>query len=277
MSHYAIGDVQGCFNTLEKLLKKINFNPKADQLWLCGDLVNRGQASLETLRFVKSLHENKNKISPIVTLGNHDLHLLAIHFGAVKSKVSDSLKHILNAPDRDELLSWLLQQPLFYQDTDLGYCMTHAGIPPQWSIKKTKKYAHEVEIQLRGKHAKDFFYNMYGNEPSTWENSLEGWDRLRLITNYLTRMRFCSPTGKLEFASKGYPKGCPKDFIPWFESPERDKDQLHVLFGHWAALQGVCPHPNIFALDTGCVWGNQLSALRLEDQKWFRCKNHEID
>lgn len=273
MSNYAIGDVQGCFNTLEKLLKKINFNPKADQLWLCGDLVNRGQASLETLRFVKSLHESKNKISPIVTLGNHDLHLLAIHFGAVKSKESDSLKHILNAPDRDELLSWLLQQPLFYQDTDLGYCMTHAGIPPHWSIKQTKKYAHEVEIQLRGKHAKDFFYNMYGNEPSTWENSLEGWDRLRLITNYLTRMRFCSLTGKLDFASKG----CPKDFIPWFESPERDKDQLHVLFGHWAALQGVCPHPNIFALDTGCVWGNQLSALRLEDQKWFRCKNHEID
>jgi len=273
MAHYAIGDVQGCFNTLENLLKKINFNPNSDQLWFCGDLVNRGPKSLETLRFIKSLQENHKQNSAIVTLGNHDLHLLGIHFGVVKTKVSDTLKDILNAPDRDELLSWLLQQPLFYQNTRLGYCMTHAGIPPQWSIKKTRKYAQEVEIQLRSKRPKDFFQNMYGNEPSRWDNSLTGWGRLRLITNYLTRMRFCSLTGKLDFESKGYLEDCPNGFIPWFESPERDNDRLHILFGHWAALQGNCPHQNIFALDTGCAWGKQLSALRLEDQKWFRCKS----
>lgn len=277
MATYAIGDVQGCFKSLQALLKIIDFQPKSDQLWFCGDLVNRGHGSLETLRFIKSLqHQTQPSAKQaIVTLGNHDLHLLAVSFGTANTRKKDTLNPILQAPDRDELLNWLRQQPLFHQDADLGFCMMHAGIPPQWSITDTQSFAKEVEAQLQSGNAKDFFQQMYGNEPSQWTNALSGWERLRLITNYLTRMRFCSPAGKLEFENKGRLEDRPEDYIAWFEAPKRNQDELKILFGHWAALQGVCDQANIFALDTGCVWGKQLSALRLDDKKWFRCNNKE--
>ena len=277
MATYAIGDVQGYFKSLQALLKIIDFQPMSDQLWFCGDLVNRGPGSLETLRFIKSL-QNQTQFSAnktIVTLGNHDLHLLAVFFGAAKARTKDTLKPILQAPDRDDLLNWLLQQPLFHQDASLGFCMVHAGIPPQWSITDCQNFAKEIEAQLQSSKVKAFFQHMYGNEPSGWDNGLSGWERLRLITNYLTRMRFCTPAGKLDFENKGRLEDRPEGYIAWFESPERNQDELKILFGHWAALQGVCEQPNIFALDTGCVWGNQLSALRLDDKTWFRCNNHE--
>lgn len=277
MATYAIGDVQGCFKTLLGLLKIIDFNPAVDSLWFCGDLVNRGPESLETLRFIKSL-QDKTQNQPnniVVTLGNHDLHLLAVFFGQAKAKKKDTLQAILVAEDRHELLTWLLHQPLFYQDQALGFCMVHAGIPPQWSLQDTQRFAKEVETQLQSDNAEYFFKHMYGNKPCQWSDSLSGPERLRLITNFLTRMRFCTPAGKLELTSKGPIAETPKGYIPWFESSARSQDELQILFGHWAALEGICKQPNIFALDTGCVWGQQLSAFRLEDKQWFRCNNLE--
>ena len=266
MATYAIGDIQGCYDELQSLLKLIKFS-EHDRLWIAGDLVNRGPKSLETLRFLKSLGDRA-----VCVLGNHDLHLLAIYYGSSTLKRNDTLNRILEAPDCDELLTWLRKQKLLVLDKANGFVMTHAGIPPCWSIKKAKKRAKEVEKVLNSTLAKEFFDHMYGNEPDIWSSEHQGWDRLRLITNYLTRMRFCTAEGRLDFSAKGSLESQPIGYPPWFLLPRKDPNErdIRIIFGHWAALEGTTQTENIYALDTGCIWGGQLTAMRLEDLQIFQ-------
>lgn len=259
MATYAIGDVQGCFDELDALLKTLSFNPSRDRLWLCGDLVNRGPKSLEVLRFVASLGTQA-----LTVLGNHDLHLLAIWHNADKRKKSDTLDAILDAPDAERLLRWLLQQPMAHYDAALNCLITHAGLPPAWDLETTLACAAELQTVLRGPDAAAFFARMYGNEPAQWDKRLRGLDRLRYITNALTRLRFVDRDGALDFACKNAPGKQPAGLIPWFEHPKRKTKHLHIVFGHWAALQGQANTPLVHALDTGCIWGNSLTALCLE-------------
>ena len=261
MATYVIGDIQGCFDPFIRLLKKINFNSNRDCLWLTGDLVNRGPMSLEVLRFVKSL-----KYSQVV-LGNHDLHLLSVLYGKASLDKQDTLESILNAPDRDVLGTWLRHRPLLYHDEVFDIILLHAGLPPQWDLYKALQCAHELEAMLRSEHYSDFFEHMYGDVPSQWNDNLKGWDRLRVISNCLTRLRFCDAEGNLYLNAKG--KITKKGYFPWFKVPNRRSKGLKILFGHWAALAGKTGNPDIIALDTGCVWGICLTALRLEDGKRF--------
>lgn len=265
MATYAIGDIQGCYEPLQRLLALVQFDPQQDHLWLAGDLVNRGPQSLEVLRFVKSLGHRA-----CCVLGNHDLHLLAIHYGGQSSRRNDTLDNILNAPERDELLDWLRFQPLLILDEARNWCMTHAGIPPAWSVRKARKRAQEVEAVLQSENCAEFFRQMYGNLPDQWQPNLQGIERLRLIVNYLTRMRFISPSGQLDLISKEGRDQAPPGYQPWFEAENRVAATTRLLFGHWAALEGKVNSANVYALDTGCVWGGALSALRLDDQQWFR-------
>jgi bis(5'-nucleosyl)-tetraphosphatase (symmetrical) len=267
MATYCIGDVQGCFVELQSLLTHIQFNPKQDTLWFTGDLVNRGPQSLEVLRFIKSLDKT------VVVLGNHDLHLLAIVYGCVKQKPHDTLQDILVAPDRKELCDWLRQQPLLHHDAQIGFTLVHAGLPPQWDLQKAMHCAKEVEHVLRGDNYLEFLKHLYGNEPDRWDENLTSWERLRVITNYFTRLRFCKGDGTLELATKGKLHTPPAGYLPWFKIANRQSKDLKILFGHWAALEGKTDELNVYALDTGCVWGNCLSAMRLEDGKRFsvRC------
>ncbi|OMH32154.1 symmetrical bis(5'-nucleosyl)-tetraphosphatase [Motiliproteus sp. MSK22-1] len=264
MATYAVGDVQGCLDELLSLLELVSFT-EDDQLWLTGDLVNRGPASLETLRFAKGLGRQIR-----VVLGNHDLHLLAIANGSAKPSRKDTLDEILSAPDREPLLDWLRQQPLLHHDSKLKFTMVHAGIPPIWTLKQAKSYSREVEEVLRSDDAGLYFDQMYGNQPGRWEDSLTGWDRLRCITNYFTRMRFCSAEGELEFKAKSGPDKAPDGFHPWYSFPDRKTQKKAIVFGHWASLEGKANTDNVHALDTGCVWGGTLTAMRLEDRKIFR-------
>lgn len=263
MSTYAIGDIQGCFTPLQKLLEHIHFDSSKDKLWFTGDLVNRGPQSLDTLRFVKNLGKSQQ-----IVLGNHDLHLLAVSQKTHDGWEDDTLQDILLAPDRDELLDWLSTQPLLYHDEKLGYTMVHAGLAPDWDLQKALQLSHEVESILQSNQAGEFFSHMYGNTPAKWNNDLQGWDRIRCITNYFTRARFCHADGSLELKSKGKIKHT-EDLIPWYQVPNRLNANLKIIFGHWAALGGVTNFPNTFALDTGCVWGYCLTAMRLEDGKRF--------
>ena len=264
MSIYAIGDIQGCYNELEQMLQLIEFDHQKDKLWFVGDLVNRGSGSLEVLRLVKSMGD-----AAITVLGNHDLHLLAVAAGVAELHHSDTLDEILAAPDRDELLSWLRQQRMMHvQD---GYALLHAGLVPEWSVPQAQALAHEVEQQLRGENHVTFLKKMYGNTPSQWNESLTGFDRLRVITNSLTRMRICSYQGEMEFKFKGEVKDVPDGYLPWFDIPNRASADTTVVFGHWSAL-GLINKPNVIALDTGCLWGNALTAIRLEDRKVFQVK-----
>lgn len=267
MSTYAIGDIQGCYSALRCLLDKIAFDPSKDRLWLAGDLVSRGPDSLDTLRFLKNLGD-----SVTFVLGNHDLHLLALAEGIRQPHPGDALEPVLNAPDRDELLDWLRHGKVLHQDKRLGFVMVHAGIPPQWSLSQAVAHARELEAVLHSPHYRDFLANMYGNQPNRWKNKLIGYDRLRVITNYFTRMRFCTEKGEMEFATKTGALDAPPGFAPWFVHPLRKTRDHRILFGHWAALEGKVDTPSVFALDTGCVWGGSLSALRLEDETWFRCQ-----
>ncbi|MDX1319918.1 MAG: symmetrical bis(5'-nucleosyl)-tetraphosphatase [Oceanospirillum sp.] len=257
MNTYAVGDLQGCFSELEQLLKAVHFDFDADQLWLAGDLVNRGPESLEVLRFASEMGDRVHCV-----LGNHDLHLLAVAYGGARLKRSDTLQAILDAPDSEKLLSWLRHQPLCHYDEKLGYVMTHAGIPPIWNLRQTLAYAREVEAVLQGQDYRAYFENMYGNKPAKWSDDLTGFDRLRAITNYFTRMRFCTAKGKLDFDSKEGLDQCPEGFAPWFSYPRKVKEK--IIFGHWAALEGDVDAKGIFGLDTGCVWGGRLTALNLE-------------
>ncbi|WP_111638108.1 symmetrical bis(5'-nucleosyl)-tetraphosphatase [Marinomonas shanghaiensis] len=264
MATYVIGDLQGCLTPLVQLLENIHYHPEQDKLWFAGDLINRGEESLETLRFVKSLGNNAT-----VVLGNHDLHLLAVSHGHGKLKRGDTLAEILTAADRDDLMNWLRQQPLFHYDEQLNTVMTHAGIPPCWDLAKTQSLASEVEAKLRSDRVDDFFATMYGNTPDKWRDDLTGLDRLRTITNYLTRMRFCDENSKLDLKSKEGINTAEKGFAPWFNYPSKVPEGCHIVFGHWAALEGKTQLEHIHALDTGCVWGGSLTALRLEDKQRF--------
>lgn len=264
MSTYVIGDLQGCLTPLVQLLEQIQYRPEQDKLWFAGDLINRGHESLETLRFIKSLGDNAT-----VILGNHDLHLLAVSHGFGTLKRGDTLTEILSARDRDELMDWLRQQPLCHYDKTLNTVMTHAGIPPCWSLEDTLTFAKEVETKLKSDTVDEFFAAMYGNTPNQWDNTLTGLDRLRAITNYLTRMRFCDKNSKLDLKSKEGINTASKGYAPWFNYPTKLPEDCHIVFGHWAALEGKTQQDRIHALDTGCVWGGSLTALRLEDRQRF--------
>lgn len=260
MATYAIGDIQGCFASLETLLFKLEFNKEHDTLWFAGDLVNRGPDSLSTLRFVKSLGD-----SAITVLGNHDLHLLAIAADHRQTR-DKSLKKILKADDGPELLHWLRKQPLIHYDADLDFTIAHAGIYPKWSLSQAMKYADELHTVLKGDNYLDFIHNMYGNKPDKWKKKLVDWDRLRFICNAFTRMRFCSEDGKLDFKKNGTPKVEASELIPWFDVPDRKMKSQRILFGHWSTL-GLLKRNDVFALDTGCVWGGQLTALRIDGEE----------
>jgi len=267
MSVYVVGDVQGCFIELQLLLKEIQFDPATDKLWFVGDLVNRGSGSLEVLRLVKSLGDNA-----ITVLGNHDLHLLAVAAGVAQLHRSDTLDEILAAPDRDELLTWLRQQRLMYVEG--ANVMVHAGLLPQWSVKQAAKLAREVEAALRGEEYVAFLERMYGNTPNRWDDELSGYKRLRVITNAFTRLRVCTLEGEMEYKFKGEVEKIPAGYVPWFDLPKRASQDATVIFGHWSAL-GLKVSPNIIALDTGCLWGGTLTAMRLEDRQLFQvaCQN----
>ncbi len=271
MSTYAIGDIQGCFESLQCLLEKIAFNPQHDRLWLVGDLINRGPDSLATLRFLYSLRDSIEFV-----LGNHDLHFLSVAHGLRKPSQSDTLNSLLAAEDSRQLIDWLLHGKLLHTDSNLSFTMVHAGIPPQWSLQQAQAHAREVEAVLQSRYRQDLLQNMYGNLPNRWKNKLIGIERLRLITNYFTRMRFCTAEGDLELETKDNVSAAPVGYAPWFAHPERKTCNDNIVFGHWAALEGRAlsnnvPLPNIYALDTGCVWGGALTALRLDDRQIFSC------
>ena len=256
MAVYAIGDIQGCFNELQGLLDQINFDPHQDKLWLAGDLVNRGPDSLETLRFL-------HRLNIVTVLGNHDLHLLATAHIPKYRKRKDTLEQVMHAPDGTELLEWLRHQPLLHHDAGTGYTLIHAGLPPQWGLDKARQCAVEVEQVLRGSNYVEFFDAMYGNHPAQWSDDLQGWDRLRFITNCLTRLRYCDNNGRLALGQKGPPGSQPRHLKPWFEWTQRKSRDMNILFGHWSTL-GAYDEAGIHALDTGCLWGGALTALRLD-------------
>ncbi len=261
MAVYAIGDLHGCLDELQRLLERLSFDPVHDRLWFTGDLVNRGPHSLECLRFVRGLGEKA-----VTVLGNHDLHLLARTVGAANNRHGrDTLDAVLAAPDRGELLEWLRRRPLLHHDPALGYTLIHAGLPPQWDLASARTCAAEVEQALQGPQFTELMLHLYGNRPNRWSRDLTGWDRLRFSINCFTRLRYCSDDGRLALGEKGPPGTQPAPFRPWFSVPERASAELRIIFGHWSTL-GPRSEPGIFPLDTGCVWGGRLSALRLDGE-----------
>ena len=265
MSDYAIGDLQGCYDPLQRLLELIDFDDKKDRLWFVGDLVNRGPDSLAVLRFIKKL-----PIPAIITLGNHDLHLLGSLFGERPWKgMDDTFQDILMAPDGEELGHWLRKQRILYYSPELNVVMCHAGICPLWNLPQAQSLVQELESALAGEFYADYLSQMYGNEPNVWSDKLCGIDRLRIITNYFTRMRFCSVLGQLELKYKGTIEKAPTDMYPWYLLPGRKTIDADIIFGHWAALMGNTANPKIHAIDTGCLWGGTLTAFRIQDKQRF--------
>lgn len=262
MAVYAIGDIQGCFDPLRSLLERIDFQPQRDRLWFTGDLVNRGPQSLEVLRFIHSLGERAR-----VVLGNHDLHLLAVWAGPGEIKRDDNLRPVLAAHDSDELMQWLRQQPLLYEERGLPYVLVHAGVSPAWTLDEARLHARELEAALRGPDLSNFFRHIYGNRPAIWHNGLGGWERLRYITNAFTRMRYCDAEGQLLFDYKGAPENAPPGYYPWFTTPNRrvQSQEVTVICGHWSTL-GLRRETGLLAIDTGCLWGGQLTAARLDGE-----------
>ncbi|MFT6791333.1 MAG: bis(5'-nucleosyl)-tetraphosphatase (symmetrical) [Cellvibrionaceae bacterium] len=268
MATYAVGDIQGCLDPLQTLLTQVSFKPGRDKLWVVGDIVNRGPKSLETLRFLFHLRD-----SLVIVLGNHDLHLLAVAAGYRRHGSSDTLENILRAPDRDVLLEWLRQQALLHHDPQLNYTMVHAGIPPQWSLKEAISHADEVTEVLRSANVDQYLKHLYGREPDIWDESLTGPARWRLITNYFTQMRFCSAEGRLELKTKTDAEAEPEGYRPWFAHKNRLARGERIIFGHWAALDGNANHENIYAIDTGFVWGRKLTMMSLDTQTFFSVGN----
>ncbi len=254
--NYMIGDLQGCCDAFERLLARIDFSPSRDRLWLLGDLVNRGPASLATLRKLQALEG-----AATCLLGNHDLHLLAVAHGVRPPHRSDTLTALLDAPDRAALLHWLRHQRLAVYDA--GWLMVHAGVIPAWSRDDTLALAAEVEDVLRGPALPDFLHTMYGNEPARWSPGLTGTPRLRFTVNALTRLRFCTPDGEMDFKTKDGAGAAPEGYLPWFEAPNRHTADTPIAFGHWSTL-GLLDRPTLLGLDTGCVWGGSLSAARID-------------
>lgn len=262
MSTYAIGDIQGCCDEFERLLEKLAFDPRRDRLWLVGDLVNRGPRSLDVLRLVRKLGDAVTTV-----LGNHDLHLLATALTpARKRKAKDTLDDILNAPDRDELIDWLRRQPILHYDSQLGYAMLHAGMPPEWDFAQARACAAELEQALRDDAgANQLFAGMYGDQPDRWSDELRGVERLRYITNCFTRLRFVNRDGRLALKYKGTLEAAPPDLVPWFRAPNRRTREINIVCGHWSAL-GYYEGDGVLSIDTGCVWGASLCAVRLDQR-----------
>jgi bis(5'-nucleosyl)-tetraphosphatase (symmetrical) len=258
MAVFAIGDVQGCYDELCRLLDKLDFDPGRDRLWFTGDLVNRGPKSLKVLRFVHKLGD-----SAVTVLGNHDLHLLAAAEHPVRRRSKDTLNKIYGAKDHPELLDWLRHRPMMHYDEQLDFVLVHAGLSPQWDLATALAAAAELEHVLRGDRYQKFLNRMYGNEPNRWSRKLKGWSRLRYITNCFTRMRYCDRNGRLELTRSGRPGHRDRKYLPWFRVPDRENKKLRIIFGHWSTL-GAVKDKNIFPLDTGCVWGGALTALRLD-------------
>ena len=258
MATYAIGDVQGCHDELEQLLGECGYREGSDRLWFVGDLVNRGPKSLEVLRFVRGLGERA-----VVVLGNHDLHLVAQYEGFERARKDDTFGDVIAAPDAKLLVDWLRTRPLMHVGD--RHVMVHAGLLPQWTIEKATTLAGEVEAALRAPDYRVFFRNMYGSRPENWSDDLGGWDRLRVIVNAMTRMRFCTPEGRMEFKAKGAQP--PAGYLPWYEA--RPARGLPIVFGHWSEL-GLHVGASATCLDSGCVWGGSLSAMRLEDGALFQ-------
>ncbi len=264
MATYAIGDVQGCYQSLKALLEYIKFKPQQDKLWFVGDIVNRGPCSLETLRFIQSLGD-----TAVVVLGNHDLHLMAVMHGHGRQIPSDHLMSIRKAPDGDRLTQWLRCCPLLHVDEGLGFVMCHAGIWPHWTLRQAMQFAREVEEVLQGEHYADFLKHMYGDFPDTWDDNLTGFNRLRFIANAFTRMRYCDRQGRLDLRHKGPLGTQAPELIPWFDVPKRRPLSFPLIFGHWASLQRDMAPEGLYPIDTGCVWFEKLTAFRLEDRREF--------
>ena len=254
MTLYVIGDVQGCYDSLQQLLQRVAYKPQQDQLWFVGDLVNRGTKSLETLRFVKSLQ------NCVCVLGNHDLHLLAVAYGHADCAEIDTLDDILAAPDREELLTWLRKRPLLHHDESRQLTMVHAGLAPEWDLNLAKSCAAEVHALLCSDRYLDYFAHMYGDKPKSWDNNLRGWERLRFITNCFTRLRYVNIHGELALKPKGPLASKPDDVQAWFQVAHRRSKQDNIVFGHWSTL-GLHESDNILAIDSGCLWGGALTAV----------------
>jgi bis(5'-nucleosyl)-tetraphosphatase (symmetrical) len=271
---YAIGDVQGCFDDLLRLLDRIDFDPVVDRLWFTGDLVNRGPNSVALLRFVRNLGA-----SAITVLGNHDLYLLAAAAGTVQIGGKDTISEILDAPDCEELLFWLRHQPLLHHDAELGFTMVHAGLPPQWDLAQAQACAAELERVLQNYDYEDLFRHLRIDKPLRWRDSLNGWQRLRFIANCFTQLRYCDRAGRIDLTGERRKAPGKKRSMPWFEVRDRASRKLSILFGHWAALdhKGLKKR-RIHPLDTGCANGGRFTALRLQDGCYFRvrCKNEPV-
>lgn len=269
MAVYFVGDIQGCYSELDALLTKVGFSNNSDQLYVAGDLVARGPKSLETLRFIKSLNNNAK-----VVLGNHDLHLLAVYHGVKKVKKQDQLSALLSAPDLASLMTWLIQQPLIQKLPGEETYMSHAGLSPQWTPKQALAQAQIAHQHLTSSASHTWLSNMYGDQPTSWHNAHDELSRFRFTINSLTRMRYCYADGSLDFSCKESPNRAEKKLSPWFEFGHVN-DNTQWIFGHWAALMGHCPAKNIYALDTGCVWGQHLTMLRWHDKKIFTEQSHK--
>jgi bis(5'-nucleosyl)-tetraphosphatase (symmetrical) len=273
MARYAIGDIQGCCDELKTLLQRCHYSADRDELWFVGDLVNRGPKSLETLRFVRSLGAGAT-----VVLGNHDLHLLALAYGSKrKQKDGDTLDDVLAAPDREQLLEWLLGRPLAVFDEPRGDFLVHAGLAADWTPRAAAKLAREVEAALRS-DPRSLFEAMYGNKPDKWNDNLRGMDRLRFVINAFTRMRFCHKDGTVDLKAKGAPGEQADGLLPWFDVPGRKSAEVRVVCGHWSTL-GLRRRPDLLSLDTGCVWGGALTAVNLdavEPPVQLECSGHQL-
>jgi len=266
MATYAIGDIHGCFDQLQNLLNLIKFNPQEDTLWFAGDLVNGGPQPVETLKFIKSLGDKC-----ICVLGNHDLVMLGVAANKLSAPKDRpiGIESVLAAPDSSELLDWLSKQPLVHYDAKFNALIVHAGVLPQWDLTQILARAKEVETLLRGPEADSLYDQMYGNQPESWDDNLSSWPRIRFIINCFTRMRFCDQYGKLDLITKGNVNSAPAGYLPWFEVPGRKTKDIKIIFGHWASLMGETGVPNALGIDTGCVWGHRLTALRLDDWQRF--------
>ena len=269
MATYSIGDLQGCFFSFKDLLKKIQFNPAHDRLWFVGDLINRGPGSLDVMRWML-----EHQSSVVTVLGNHDLHTLVVSEGFVSAHRSDTIQSLLDAPDAPELLDWLRKQPLVHFEH--GYLMVHAGLLPEWTVDQAMELGAEVHLALQAPNYREFLQHMYGNDPKRWDDDLTGWDRLRVITNAMTRLRICSADGEMEFKFKGELQNIPDGYQPWFELGHRASVNTPIVFGHWSAL-GLQHKNNVYSLDTGCLWGGHLTAMRLEDRQIFQVPCHPDD
>ena len=273
MARYAVGDIQGCCDELKALIARLEFSADRDEIWFVGDLVNRGPQSLETLRYVRALGANAT-----VVLGNHDLHLLALTYGSKrKQKDGDTLGAVLAAPDREQLLEWLLRRPLAVYDEPRGDFLVHGGLVPEWTPRQAAKLAREVEAVLRD-DARALFDSMYGNKPAKWHEGLRGMDRLRFVINAFTRMRYVAHDGTVDLKQKGAPGEQPDGFVPWFDAPGRASADVRVVCGHWSTL-GFKRRKDLIALDTGCVWGGALTAVNLDSEAapvQLRCTGHQL-